>query len=52
MRHRTAAVALLGLLPACLGPRTETSRYYTLPADRPTAGRDRRPARRAWDWVR
>jgi len=38
MRHRIAAVALLGLLPACLGPRTETSRYYTLPADRPAAG--------------
>ena len=37
MRHRTVAVALLGLLPGCLGPRTETSRYYTLPADRPAA---------------
>jgi uncharacterized lipoprotein YmbA len=37
MRHRTIVVALLGLLPACLGPRTETSRYYTLPPDRPLA---------------
>jgi uncharacterized lipoprotein YmbA len=31
MRLRGVAVALLGLLPACLSPRTETSRYYTLP---------------------
>jgi hypothetical protein len=44
MRHRTAAVALLGLLPACLGPRTETSRYYTLPTDRPTSVATAAPA--------
>jgi len=39
MRHRTVTVALLLLLPACLGPRTESSRYYTLPeaAQSPTA---------------
>jgi len=37
MRHQAFAVALLGLLPACLGPRTETSRYYTLPGSPPAA---------------
>jgi uncharacterized lipoprotein YmbA len=31
MTHRTLAVALLALLTACLSPRTDTARYYTLP---------------------
>jgi len=31
MRQLAVAIVLLSLLPACLGPRTESSRYYTLP---------------------
>jgi uncharacterized lipoprotein YmbA len=31
MTRRTLAVALLAVVTGCLSPRTETSRYYTLP---------------------
>lgn len=31
MTHRTLAIALLAVVTGCLSPRTETSRYYTLP---------------------
>ncbi len=31
MTHRILAVALLAVVTGCLSPRTETSRYYTLP---------------------
>jgi uncharacterized lipoprotein YmbA len=37
MRDLVAAVALLSLIPACLGPRPETLRYYTLPEAAPAA---------------
>ena len=32
MRTPVAVVAALSLLPACLGPRVDASRYFTLPA--------------------
>ncbi len=32
MRSTAAVLAALWLLPACLGPRTDTARYFTLPA--------------------
>jgi uncharacterized lipoprotein YmbA len=35
MRHHLAAVLLAGMISACLGPRTDTSRYYTLPEASP-----------------
>jgi hypothetical protein len=35
MRDRLAAVLLAATISACLGPRTETSRYYTLPEASP-----------------
>ena len=39
MRTPLAVVAALSLLPACLGPRVDASRYFTLPAvETPVAG--------------
>ena len=39
MRLAIAAVAAFSVLPACLGPRTDSSRYFTLPsAGAPSAG--------------
>lgn len=38
MRTPLAVVAALSLLPACLGPRVDASRYFTLPAAGAPAG--------------
>ena len=39
MRHAIAVLAALAVLPSCLGPRTDSSRYFTLPAaGAPSAG--------------
>jgi uncharacterized lipoprotein YmbA len=38
MRATAAVLAALSVLPACLGPRTDTARYFTLPAAGPPSG--------------
>ena len=38
MRHPVAVIVAL-LLPACLGPRVDASRYFTLPATGPSTAR-------------
>ena len=45
MRPALAVLAALSVLPACLGPRADASRYFTLPAAGAPSGRGARSPR-------